>query len=234
MAPADQPRKRRSRRVTWFNPPYSLDVSTNVAREVLELVDKHFPPGHVLHSVCNRSTIKVSYRSLPNMKSVIAKHNSKILKSTATTVSRPKAVCNCQKKQDCPVPGQCNQNGVVYQATVSSDTGKVGTYVGLAKNFKRRYPKHKKCLLDETAEGGTALSTYYWQEQNAGRNPKVNWKFLEKNVPIFNPISNRCRLCLREKYNIVLKPNLASLNSRQEIFAHCRHLQSELLDAAPD
>ena len=114
------------------------------------------------------------------------------------------------------------------------DTGKVGTYVGLAKNFKRRYPKHKKCLLDETAEGGTALSTYYWQEQNAGRNPKVNWKFLGENVPIFNPISNRCRLCLREKYNIVLKPNLASLNSRQEIFAHCRHLQSELLDAAPD
>ena len=160
----------------------------NVAREVLELVDKHFPPGHVLHSVCNRSTIKVSYRSLPNMKSVIAKHNSKILKSTATTVSRPKAVCNCQKKQDCPVPGQCNQNGVVYQATVSSDTGKVGTYVGLAKNFKRRYPKHKKCLLDETAEGGTALSTYYWHEQNAGRNPKFNWKCLGKMCQFVTPL----------------------------------------------
>ena len=68
VAPADQPRKRRSRRVTWFNPPYSLDVSTNVAREVLELVDKHFPPGHVLHSVCNRSTIKVSYMKSVNFK----------------------------------------------------------------------------------------------------------------------------------------------------------------------
>ena len=117
------------------------------------------------------------------------------------------------------MPGQCNQNGVVYQATVSSDTGKVGTYVGLAKNFKRRYPKHNKCLLYETAEGGTALSTYYWHEQNAGRNPKFNWKCLGKNVPIFNPITNSCRLCLREKYNIVIKLNLASLNSRQEIFA---------------
>jgi hypothetical protein len=69
---------------------------------------------------------------------------------------------------------------------VTSDSGKVRTYVGLAKNFKRRYPKLKKCLLDETAEGGTVLSTYYWEEKNAGRNPKVDWKFLETNVPILN------------------------------------------------
>ena len=168
------------------------------------------------------------------MKAVISKHNSKFLKSSATTQSKPKAVCNCRNKQDCPVPGQCNQNGVVYQATVTSNTGRVGTYVGLAKNFKKRYPKHKKCLLDETAEGGTALTTYYWLEKNAGRDPQVTWKFLEKNIPIFNPVTNKCRLCLREKFNIVLKPNLATLNSRQEIFAHCRHLQSELLKAAPD
>ena len=234
LAPATQPRKRRCRRVTWFNPPYSMDVATNVAREVLELVDKHFPPGHVLHSVCNRSTIKVSYRSLPNIKTIISRHNSKILKSNATTIPKPKAVCNCRVKKDCPVPGQCNQDGAVYQATVTSATGRVETYVGLAKNFKRRWPKHKKCLLDETAEGGTSLSKYYWQEKNAGSDPKITWKFLETNVPIFNPITNKCRLCLREKFNIVLRPNLASLNSRQDIFAHCKHLQSELLKAAPD
>ena len=89
-------------------------------------------------------------------------------------------------------------------------------------------------MLDESAEGQTALTNYYWQEKNAGKDPKISWKFLETNVPIFNPITNRCRLCLREKFNIVLKPNLASLNSRQEIFAHCRHLQFELLYAATD
>ena len=106
--------------------------------------------------------------------------------------------------------------------------------MGLAKNFKKRYPKHKKCLLDESAEGGTALTNYYWLEKNAGRDPQVTWKFLEKNIPIFNSVTNKCRLCLREKFNIVLKPNLATLNSRQEIFAHCKHIQSELLKAAPD
>ena len=220
--------------MTWFSPPYSLDVATHVAREVLELVDKHFPPGHVLHSVCNRSTIKVSYRSLPNIKTIISRHNSKILRSSATTNPKPKAVCNCRIKKDCPVPGQCNQDGVVYQATVTTATGREETYVGLAKNFKRRYPKHKKCILDETADGQTSLTKYYWKEKNAGSDPKITWKFLEKNVPIFNPITSKCRLCLREKFNIVLRPALATLNSRQEIFAHCKHLQSELLQAAPD
>ena len=106
--------------------------------------------------------------------------------------------------------------------------------LGSQRISKKRYPKHKKNLLVETAEGGTALSKYYWLEKNAGRDPQVTWKYLERNIPIFNPVTNKCRLCLREKFNIVLKPNLATLNSRQEIFAHCKHLQSELLKAAPD
>ena len=37
-------RKRsRSKRVIWFNPPYSMNVNTNVGKEFLLLLDKHFP-----------------------------------------------------------------------------------------------------------------------------------------------------------------------------------------------
>jgi hypothetical protein len=106
--------------------------------------------------------------------------------------------------------------------------------VGLAKNFKKRWPKHKKSLLDEFAPGGTALSKHFWKESNAGRVPIVSWKYLERNIPVFNPITNKCRLCLREKFNIILKPELATLNSRQEIFGHCRHILPELISGAPD
>ena len=51
VQPAPQPGRRRKgcKRITWFNPPYSLDVATNVAREFLLLIDTHFPPGHPLH-----------------------------------------------------------------------------------------------------------------------------------------------------------------------------------------
>ena len=68
-------RKNRKRPITWFNPPYSLNVGTNVAQEFLKLIDVHFPPGNPLRSIINRTTVKVSYRALPNMGAKIARHN---------------------------------------------------------------------------------------------------------------------------------------------------------------
>ena len=35
--------KNRKRKVIWFNPPYNSAVKTNIAKEFLKLVDKHFP-----------------------------------------------------------------------------------------------------------------------------------------------------------------------------------------------
>jgi hypothetical protein len=129
----------------------------------LELLDVHFPPGHALHSICNRSTIKVSYRSLPNIGSFIARHNSKLLKNAATAQPKRKAHCNCPKKTRVPgswtmQPGWCNLPG-----NGTSVVGVVEAYVGLAKNFKKRYPKHKKSLLVEFAIGSTSLSKYFWK-----------------------------------------------------------------------
>ena len=71
------------------------------------------------------------------------------------------------------MPGECNTNGVVYQATVKMDNGQVETYVGLAKNFKKRYGKHKKTLEVEPVDGKTCLSTFYWKEKYLGNNPVV-------------------------------------------------------------
>ena len=227
--------KRKARRITWFNPPYSLDVQTNVAGEFLKLLDKHFPPSHPLHSIANRTTVKVSYRCLPNMGSVVAKHNSTVLRNSATNQLKPKENCNCQNrfKKECPMPGKCNTNGVVYQATIASGTSEE-TYVGLAKNFKKRYRKHKTCLEDEGADGHTSLTNHYWREKTLERTLWLPGIFLEKIIPTLNPVKRGCKLCLREKFTIVLKPELASLNSRQEIFAHCRHLQFELIGRPPD
>ena len=35
--------KRRKRKIIWFNPPYSKNVSTNVGNQFLQLINKHFP-----------------------------------------------------------------------------------------------------------------------------------------------------------------------------------------------
>ena len=45
----------------------------------------------------------------------------------------------------------------------------------------------------------------------------------------FSPISNRCDLCLKEKYYIMYHPEFASLNLRSELYGYCRHKESHLL-----
>ena len=36
-------RWKRNRKIIWFNPPFNLDVSTNVAKIFMNLIEKHFP-----------------------------------------------------------------------------------------------------------------------------------------------------------------------------------------------
>jgi hypothetical protein len=92
-------RKCRSRKVVWFNPPHSVNVKTNVGREFLMLLDKHFPVGHPLNKILNRNTVKISYRCLPNMGRKLAQHNYKIIRKSVNPTPKPKATCNCQKSR---------------------------------------------------------------------------------------------------------------------------------------
>ena len=63
--------KNRSRNIIWFNPPYSQNVETNVAKSFLCLIDKHFPKSHKLHKIFNRNNLKVSYSCTTNMGNII-------------------------------------------------------------------------------------------------------------------------------------------------------------------
>ena len=83
-------------------------------------------------------------------------------------------------------------------------------------------------------DGKTTLSSYFWKKVEEGSAPTVSWKILEANLPTYNPVSRVCRLCLREMFNITLNPHLATLNSRREIFAHCRHMRWKLIVDPPD
>jgi hypothetical protein len=74
------------------------------------------------------------------------------------------------------------------------------------------------------------METHFWKEIDLGKDPVVSWKYMETNIPTFNPVTGQCKLCLRDFFYIVLRPRLATLNSRQEIFLQCRHMESELLD----
>ena len=63
----DQQRRKRSREIIWFNPPFSQSVSTNVGQIFLRVLDMHFPKSHKLHKIFNRGSVKISYSYMENM-----------------------------------------------------------------------------------------------------------------------------------------------------------------------
>ena len=221
-------KKNRSREVTWFNPPFSQNVSTNVGGKFLKLIDICFPPFHPLAKIINRNTVKISYRCMPNMGQVINNHNTKI---SAETQTKPPPGCNCRGgPASCPVNGACQTQGVVYQATVSrEDNGKSETYTGLtARAFKDRYYEHTQDMNSMTRQG-TSLSNHIKNLKAKNINYQISWKILSKRTS-YNPATKRCNLCLREKYLIIFNPEGATLNSRSELYSTCRHRKKLLLE----
>ncbi|KAJ8027867.1 hypothetical protein HOLleu_29941 [Holothuria leucospilota] len=134
-------KRNRLRNIIWFNPPFSMNVKTNIGHLFLNLVKKHFPTGSALHKIFNRNTLKISYCCMGNIQRTINSHNQALLTKSTTVINDS---CNCRNKDICPVPGQCNTSSpVVYQATVST-IERIETYVGLADSFKPRYHNHIK------------------------------------------------------------------------------------------
>ena len=102
------------------------------------------------------------------------------------------------KKAECPIPGACNQDGAIYEAKVATNDGRVESYVGLAKNFKKRWPKHKKTLKDRDADGQTTLSKYVWKKREEGLCPEVAWHFWRK-ISLILTLLQKFASSVREK-----------------------------------
>ena len=81
-------RRKRNRKIIWLNPPLNLDVSTNVAKIFLNLIEKYFPRSSKLHKIFNTNTVKVSYSCTQNMSQIIKGHNKKIIQKEKTRDSR--------------------------------------------------------------------------------------------------------------------------------------------------
>ena len=98
----DKKQKRNcSRNIIWFNPPFNKDVSTNVAKRFLNLLDQHFPKSNKLQAFFNKNNVKVSFPCTQNMSSMIKSHNKKVINKD---VKESKS-CNCRIKPECPLNG---------------------------------------------------------------------------------------------------------------------------------
>ena len=218
----------RQRKITWFNPPFSKNVQSNIGKQFLNLIDKNFPSNHPLRKIINRNTVKVSYRCMPNMKQKISNHNSKIKKTEEER--QPTFGCNCTRAMGpCPLGGHCLVDSVVYKAEVTEDSSVTNTYTGLTSNtFKQRYYGHRHSFKYRNSDHSTTLSSHLWNLKDKNENYEVKWNIIDR-AKEFNPNTRKCRLCLKEKYYIIFQPEGATLNDRSELFSTCRHRKKKLL-----
>ena len=154
-APVESARRNRNRKIIWFNPPYSLNVKTNISK----LFRKHFPRSHKLSKIFNLNTIKISYSSMPNVKNLIKQHNSKILNKDRDKIQRP---CNCRIKESCPLNGKCLHQCMVYKTEVSANTTYREYYGASEGEFKSRYNNHTQSFRNISHINDTELSKYLW------------------------------------------------------------------------
>ncbi|QQP40972.1 Hypothetical protein FKW44_015206, partial [Caligus rogercresseyi] len=106
-------RRKRKRKILWFNPPFSNNVRTNIGQKFFKILDHCFPPSHPLYKLFNRSNVKLSYCTVKNMRQVINSHNKKIL--TPLNQLDEEEKCNCQKNKVCPmgrISGGCNAKNI--------------------------------------------------------------------------------------------------------------------------
>ena len=214
-------KKQRKRNVIWFTPPYCASLKTNLGKEFLKLIDKNFPINNPLHAILNRKTVKMSYSCTENMQTLMQNHNRKVLNKNENKQQKVSR-CSCRNAVNCPVPGECATENVIYQATVTHDN-KTAEYIGsTAPDFKLRYGNHTKSFKFDKYKNDTTLSAYVW-DNALNPNPTIKWKFLRK-CKQYAPGQKACDLCLSEKHFILTSLHQTNnLNKRTDLGNKCPH-----------
>ena len=225
-----QSSNKRTRKIIWFNPPFTQTVKTNVAKLSFRLLDKHFPKHHLLHKIFNIDTIKVSYSCMNNVSQII-KHHSRNVSDKKEKQTNP---CNCRNKNEYPLNGNCKAQNVIYNCTVSATQKfKQRVYLGIAEgNCKQRLYNPRQSFKGKKHKNDTALSSYLWDlKENQNQILKLTWSVV-RFPPGYSSISKKSLLCIHKKILILNYHNPADfLNKRLELMAKCRQENKFLLSS---
>ena len=195
--------KHRSRNIIWFNPPYNKCIFSNIGRDFLNLISKHFPYNSPLAKIFNKNKIKISYSCTNNMAQIIKKHNKKIASTNSTP--QPYNQCNCRVKSTCHLPNKSLYKNTIYKATVKTNNS-VKHYIGAVEGtIKQTIHNHNLSFKYRNYASNTALSSYIWQRKDKNISPTITWEIL-KQAPAYNKTSKKCLLCLHEKSAITKHP----------------------------
>ena len=162
------------------------------------------------------------------MGSLVSTHNTKVL--SEDNVGQAEG-CNCQDgPTTCPLTTpECQKDSIIDVASVSTHNS-TGHYTGLTGGtFKKRWYQHNTTFNRQDYRNKTTLSAHVWKFKIESKPHEIKWDIMDR-AKIFNPISRKCRLCLKEIFYIMFKPESATLNSRNELYNTCRYRKQKFLN----
>lgn len=100
-----------------FNPPYLMNVETNVGKIILKLVKKYFQKGILSHQIFNKNTFKVTYICMGNIASIISPHNRSVLNPEVAL----EYGCNYRSRKEYSLRNKYLTPKIIYRADVENN-----------------------------------------------------------------------------------------------------------------
>ena len=130
-----------------------------------------------------------------NIETIIKTHNSSIINKEN---NKTPDTCNCRKKEECPLPGKCTIQNVIYEAKVTTENDEK-RYIGLtATPFKTRYSSHKSSFNNRDKSNQTELSKHIWKLKDEGHPVQHNLDNKKTRSTIFTRIEKMQPLSVGE------------------------------------
>ena len=124
--------------------------------------------------------------------------------------------CNCRRKIDCPMDGNYLSECLIYKASVSTTTNKY--YYGTCENtLKERCNNHKCYFKNKSHEKNTELFKSVQGLKERDINYFTSWDIAVK-LQRYICGSEKCDLCIYEKFFIARADPYVLLNKRDDKF----------------
>ena len=173
-------RRNRSRKIIWFNSPYSQNVKTNIGKLFIKLVRKYFPKNSKYHKIFNLNTSKLSYCCTISVGNIIKQHKSNVLNKTNNNINRK---CNFRSKPNCPLSGECLTRCLVYKPASTTSSNSFVYYGTSKEEFKSWYNSHTKSFRHRECMNKIELSKYLWSLRDPGLDNNLSWEIHKKASP---------------------------------------------------
>ena len=114
---------------------------------------------------------------MKNINSVISSHNKNILNPITASFG-----CNCQKKENRSLNGECLTSQLVYRAMVTNAVHEdMKKYIGLAETtFKEKHSSDKRDFKHQKYCNCKELAKYVWELKEENIALIIKWEILNR------------------------------------------------------